>query len=273
MSNYGKTSRLVLYATQGWARLQTWYVDLWPRPEVRLLLWVLVARCGIWFFAALTGEVLEGDVKAADEAILLAMRDPNDLSDPLGPLWFEEMVRDWTALGSIGVIYLFTGAGALYLFLIGRRGSALLLVITVIGAVLLNVALKMGFDRPRPELVPHESSVYQASFPSGHSMTATAAYLALGILAARGQRRRRVALLIMSFALLISVLVGVSRIYLGVHWPSDVLGGWIAGAVWALICALVAWWMRHSRIERQAPDADLPGAHPADKEQPELEKV
>lgn len=244
-------SSLSSRVAQGWARLRAWSVEMWPRPEFRLLLGMLVVLLGVWVFVELTGEVLEGDVRAVDEAILLAMRNPNDLSDPVGPAWFEEMVRDVTALGGTAIIWLVTCGGALYLFLIGRRASALLLLVTVCGAVALNLALKAGFDRPRPELVPHGSRVYQTSFPSGHSMTATAAYLALGILAARVQTQRRAALLIMAFAMLISVLVGVSRVYLGVHWPTDVLAGWIAGGVWALFCGLVVWWLRASRLERQ----------------------
>lgn len=250
-SRKSSSSRRSTRAAQGWGRLRAWYAYLWPRPEVRLLLGVLVVLGGVWIFVELTGEVLEGDVRAVDEAILLSMRNAEDVADPLGPIWFEEMVRDVTALGGTIIIGMITVGGALYLFLIGRRASALLLLITVCGAAALNLVLKTSFDRPRPELVAHSYRVYHASFPSGHSMTATAAYLALGVLAARGQPHRRSAWLVMSLALLISVLVGVSRLYLGVHWPTDVLAGWIAGSVWALLCGVVAWWLRASRLERE----------------------
>jgi undecaprenyl-diphosphatase len=109
--------------------------------------------------------------------------------------------------------------------------------------MLLNLLLKLGFDRPRPDLVPHLTEAYQTSFPSGHSMSSAATYLTLGAMLARVQPSRRLKIYFLSLAIAVMLLVGFSRVYLGVHWPSDVLAGWAAGAIWALACWLLAWWL------------------------------
>jgi undecaprenyl-diphosphatase len=137
---------------------------------VSFLLSLALVVGGIWFFVELAQEVVEGSTRTADEEILLAMRDPDDRSDPLGPQWFEEMVRDYTALGSTGVLVLLAAGVAGFLMLRGHYEPAVLLLITVIGGFLLSNLLKLGFDRPRPELVPRATLVYNASFPSGHSL-------------------------------------------------------------------------------------------------------
>lgn len=220
------------------------------RVELRILLPLLLVSLGLWAFVEIADEVLEGEIRLVDQLILLMLRNPFDLSDPVGPPWLEEMVRDWSALGGMAVLALVTASATLYLLFTRRYASAALLVIAVGGSALLSVALKAGFDRPRPDLVPHAAEVYRASFPSGHAMVGATTYLTLGVLSARLQRYRRTALLIIALAVLISVLVGVSRVYLGVHYPSDVLAGWIAGAVWAQLCALAAWWLHLRRPGR-----------------------
>jgi undecaprenyl-diphosphatase len=117
-------------------------------------------------------------------------------------------------------------------------------VIAVGGGTLLSFLLKGGFDRPRPELVPHGSYVYTASFPSGHSMMSAVVYLTLGALLVRIHPKRRTKAYILTIAVITTLAVGVSRVYMGVHWPSDVLGGWTLGAAWALLCWLVARWLK-----------------------------
>jgi undecaprenyl-diphosphatase len=209
-----------------------------------LLVLVLVAG-GIWLFAEIAEEVNAGNTHQIDEEILLALRNPADRADPLGPRWVEETERDFTALGGIGVLTLLTLAVSTYLVLDGKHRAAVLVLIAVGGALLWTNLLKHGFQRPRPDLVPHGSYVYTTSFPSGHSMLSAATYLTLGALLARVQPHRRMKVFLLGFAALLTLLVGISRVYLGVHWPTDVLAGWTAGGVWALICWFLARWLQH----------------------------
>lgn len=227
------------------------------RIELRLLIGVLLIGLGLWGFFALADEVVEGDTSTIDEAILLALRNPADRSDPLGPEWVEEMGRDFTALGGMAVVGLVTIVTCLYLALARRWAMLWLILLVVCGSQVLNSLLKAGFNRPRPELVPHAMFVYHASFPSGHAMIAASVYLTIGVLLARLQRYRFQAALIMGTAILVTVLVGISRVYLAVHWPSDVLAGWVAGSLWAAIVALVIWRIRHYRRSRRIPHHDL----------------
>ena len=194
----------------------------------------------IWVFAEVAEEVLENSTRTFDEAVLLAMRNPADLSDPLGPPWLEELGRDITALGGIGVLALLAAAVIGYLLLSDKRRAAAVLTLAVGGGLLLSPALKGVFERPRPDLVPHGSVVYTASFPSGHSMMAATVYLTMAALLARVHQRKRIKAYLLLVALTATFLVGLSRIYLGVHWPTDVFAGWAAGAAWALCCWLVA---------------------------------
>ncbi len=194
----------------------------------------------IWAFIEVADEVVEGESRATDSRVLLALRNSNDLSDPIGPLWVEELGRDFTALGGVGVLTLLTLSVAGYLWLIGKV-RAMLLVLGAIGSgLLVSTLLKQGFDRPRPDLVPHDSLVYTASFPSGHSMMSAITYLTLAALLARVLPNRATKVYFLGLAVLVTIGVGVSRVYLGVHWPSDVLAGWAVGASWAMLFWLIA---------------------------------
>ncbi|UFN49622.1 phosphatase PAP2 family protein [Roseomonas sp. OT10] len=206
------------------------------RRERRSLLAILGVAVALYGFVELAGEVVEGDTLRLDRAILLALRDPADPSEPLGPRWFEETARDMTALGSHLILGGATLAAAGYLLLSRQRAAAWLVLLSVGGGMLLSSLLKSGFERPRPDLVPHAVAVYTASFPSGHAMLSAVTYLTLGALLMRVQRRRRLKVYILCLAVATTLLVGASRIYLGVHWPSDVLAGWCVGAAWALLC-------------------------------------
>jgi undecaprenyl-diphosphatase len=207
--------------------------------ELRTLVLVAALAGGVFAFLEIAEAVGEDETRALDEAILLAMRNPSDPADPVGPPWAEEMARDLTALGGVTLIGCVVAAVAATLWLVGQRRSATLLVFAVVSGALLSLALKRGFDRPRPSLVPHETTVYTASFPSGHSMLSAVAYLTLGALVARVLPRRRLKAFVLGWALLFTALAGASRVYLGVHWPTDVLAGWSVGASWAVACWLV----------------------------------
>jgi undecaprenyl-diphosphatase len=227
------------------------------RRELALLLALALAASAIWGFAAITDEVLEDETHAFDETILLGLRSVSDPSDPLGPGWLEESMRDVTALGSTGVLTFITLAVAGFLVLQRKAHAAWFVVVAVGGGMLLSTLFKMGFDRPRPDLVPHGAMVYTASFPSGHSMMAAVTYLTLGALLARVQPHRRLKLYLLGLAIVLAAAVGVSRVYLGVHWPTDVLAGWTLGAAWALLCwAGLLWLQRRGQVESEAPEPD-----------------
>lgn len=204
-----------------------------------------VSVLGYGFFA-LADEVGEGSTEALDRKILLSLRNPADLSDPIGPRWLEETMRDITGLGSVFTIVFVTLAVAAYLAASGRRRVALFVIAAVGGGELLSSALKAFYHRPRPDLVPHGMEVFTASFPSGHAMMSAIAYLTLAILLARLDPHRRVKALVLTLGVLVTLLVGVSRVYLGVHWPSDVLAGWCVGAAWAALCWFVALQLQRS---------------------------
>jgi undecaprenyl-diphosphatase len=227
------------------------------RAELMPVLVLVLVAGGVWLFAELADEVREGETRQIDEAILMAMRTPGNPSDPLGPRWLEEMERDFTALGGVGVLGLITLAICAFLVLDQKGRAAVLVLIAVVGALVLSSLLKSGFQRPRPDLVPHGSYVYTTSFPSGHSTMSAATYLTLGALLARVQPRRRLKVLLLGFATLLTLIVGCSRVYLGVHWPTDVLAGWTAGGIWALICWLIARRLQHKgHIEQEGPTTE-----------------
>jgi len=204
-----------------------------------LLCWFLVAS--LWELAE---DVFEGDSREIDTMILHKLRAPGDLNDPLGPRWLEEIMRDFTALGGIAILTLLVVAAFFYMVMVRKRREGIFLLCAIgTGTVITNL-LKAGFDRPRPELIPSDAIVYTASFPSGHAMMAALVYLTLGALLAQTQSNYRLKSYILALCIFITLLVGVSRIYLGVHWPSDVLAGWLGGTAWALLCWLALYYFR-----------------------------
>ena len=195
----------------------------------------------------LIGLVLDGETQAFDERILRALRKPDDPARPIGPLWLESAALDVTALGSATVLGLTVAAVIGYLLLQGLPRMALFVLIASIGGSILNGLLKSVFGRARPDVVPHLRDVMSLSFPSGHAMTSAAVYLTLGALLMRVSKRRATRWYCMTVAALATILVGLSRVYLGVHYPTDVLAGWMIGLSWALFC-----WMVERVLERRA---------------------
>lgn len=227
--------------------------------ELSLLIGPLIIAAALWAFFVIAGEVRDGDLHGFDSRVLLALRNPADLSDPLGPAWFEEAARDITALGGHAVLSIVTLSAVFWLVLSGKRAAATLVLVSVVGGMLLSTGLKLGFERPRPDLVPHAARVYTASFPSGHAMLSAVVYLTVGALLARVQRGRRRKIYILGWAVALTVAVGLSRVYLGVHWPTDVLGGWCAGAAWALACWSVALALqRRGQMEQANGEEPIP---------------
>jgi undecaprenyl-diphosphatase len=210
-----------------------------------------VAALGVLLFALIADEALEGDTHAFDEAILLALREPGETSNPVGPWWLEYSFADITALGGYTVLTLLVAGVAIYLVSVGKRATAVLVIGAVASGTVVSVLLKLGFDRPRPDLVAQLAHTQSSSFPSGHAMLAAVTYLTLGVLLARAHGRKRTKIFVMSFAIGLTLLIGMSRVYLGVHWPTDVLAGWALGAAWAALWWLLAWQLqRRGGIEK-----------------------
>ncbi len=220
-----------------WKRWRVVSLMVWVGQHERgLLVTATLLAAGIWIFAELANSVVHGKTGAFDRTVLLALRHTDNLADPIGPQWVEEVGRDMSAFGGVGTVFLLSAAAVGFLLLQGQYRTAVFLIVAVGGGFFLSLGLKRAFDRPRPDLVPHGSYVRTTSFPSGHSMNSAVVYLTLGALMARVQPKRRLKAYLLLMAFLATGLVGVSRVYLGVHWPTDVLSGWTAGCLWALIC-------------------------------------
>jgi len=213
---------------------------LLAKIEFPLLLAGLVIAGCLWGFEELMEVARATTPHAFDTEILLAFRHAGQPDSPIGPPWLEGAVRDITALGSTVVLVLITTATIVYLLLIRRPATALFMFAAVAGGQVLSSLLKLEVDRPRPDLVSHLVTETSLSFPSGHAMLSAVTYLTLGSLAARFLPDRKSKVFVLGLAVLTTVLVGTSRVYLGVHWPSDVLAGWCAGFAWAMLCWLAA---------------------------------
>jgi undecaprenyl-diphosphatase len=218
--------------------------------SVQVLLVALAVVAGLWIFVGLAGEVLEGDTQAFDRWLLQALRSPEDPAWPRGPRWLVEVGRDVTAFGSPVVVGLLTTAVLGYLWLQKRYGALWFVVVATAGGGLLGRLLKEVFARERPDPLPclWESS---PSFPSGHAVLAAVVYLTVGILLARLEPRLLLKVYFLGVMMALAFLVGLSRVYLGVHYPTDVLAGWTVGLVWGLLCWLAAWYLqRRGAVER-----------------------
>ena len=197
----------------------------------------------LFVFGFVAQEVVEGKTLAFDREIILILRSSADPSIPIGPAWLPEAARDVTSLGSMVVLGIVTLAVAGYLFLSRKSALAWLMLIVVVGGIALSDLLKLAFGRARPDVVAPLARVFTTSFPSAHATLSAITYLTIGAILARSQRSSALSLYFMFLAAFLTVLIGVSRIYLGVHYPTDVLAGWCIGAAWALGCwAIVARW-------------------------------
>ena len=210
-----------------------------PAVEAGTLLSIIIIAGGVLLFSELV-EMIQGEPQAFDRWVLLALRNPGDPADPIGPAWLEIVYRDITSLGGAAVLTLMTAIVVGFLIVDKKRSAALFVLASVAGGTLLSTILKLAFARPRPDVVPHLVAVSSASFPSGHAMLSAVVYLTLGALLSRVEGPLRLKVYILSVAIVLTLLIGISRIYLGVHWPTDVLAGWCAGAAWATLCWRIA---------------------------------
>lgn len=231
--------------------------DLLGRRELALVALLVGLAGGVWGFIELAEAVGEGATEHLDERILLLFREGHDPTDPIGPHLVETAVRDVTALGGVTVIAFLTLAVALYFVLDRRPRTGVYVLVAVAGGAALTFALKFLYDRPRPSLVAPEALPGDPSFPSGHAAVSAVVYLTLGLLLARAVPERRLKVYVVALAVALALAVGVSRVYLGVHWPTDVLAGWALGGAWALLC-----WQVERRLQRRGvvePEAAAEG--------------
>lgn len=219
---------------------------------------ILLPTAAAFGFLGLAIFVIAGRDFAFDTRLVMLFRDAADPSTPLGPAWFREMMRDVTALGSFVALGTMMVVAALTLRLCGHWRLALGLVATVASAVVASTLLKIVIGRERPDIVEHAALTFTASFPSGHAFLAAVVLLSIAGFVGIASRRADISRICLWVAWLLIIAIGVSRIYLGVHWPSDVLGGWCLGITWSSVA--VAW------LGRLAASAEAREARVADAE-------
>ena len=201
---------------------------------------LLFVVAGTWAFIELADEVIEGGTGDFDRWAILELRRSDDNSIPIGPAWMAEVGRDLTGLGGIAVLTMVIVGTAGFLVIHRAYRTMLVLIVSTTSGIVVSLLLKQAFDRPRPDLVPHLSHVHTSSFPSGHSMMSAVVYLTLAAIVAPVLKHFWLRFYVVGCAALMTGLIGVSRVYMGVHYPTDVFAGWTAGLVWAITCWLIA---------------------------------
>jgi undecaprenyl-diphosphatase len=239
MSEWIEKTRVVSNFRELWTWLSGQRLDV--------ILSILILVTGAWGFIELADNVIEGDTQALDEAVLRSLRSGEDSTQFAGPAWVRQAARDMTALGGAAVLFCVTIAAAGFLALMRDYAGAAFVLAATWGGQLVCLGLKHFLNRSRPEIVPHWDDVMTSSFPSGHSMMAAVVYLTLAVLLVNVVQGRRLKSYVIGLAVMATFLVGVSRVVLGVHYPTDVLAGWTAGLVWALFCGLSAAFFKRNR--------------------------
>lgn len=220
------------------------------RREVAALGAILLIVLGVWAFIEIADEVFEGEARAFDTRIVKMFRQSGDPSALVGPSWLAEAARDLTALGSASVLIMMIVFVAATLGLMQKYHAMWLVIVATVSGQIVSHLLKFGFQRDRPDVVPHLAEVTTTSFPSGHAMAAAVVYLTLAVILMRLVSQWRLKLYFLSVGVFMTFIVGMTRIFLGVHYPTDVLSGWAAGLVWAMLCWLVALYLqRHGAVE------------------------
>ncbi len=217
------------------------------RVDQQVLFAFLLLAAAAFAFIKISSEVMEGDTLAFDRWLLEGLRTFADPSVPIGSGWFQGFMLDVTALGGVAVLTIISIFAVGYLLALRRFGLAAFLSAAIIGGAVLSNLLKLGFARPRPDLVAHLVGVDTTSFPSGHAMNSAVVYLTLAALIARAEKNALVRAYLLSAAISLTLFIGFSRVYLGVHWPSDVVAGWCVGGAWAILCSLVVRKLQRSR--------------------------
>ena len=239
-------------ATMGWPEARS-HSRMRRRAELSLFLGIGVFLLCLWGYVEIAEDYPEGRFRAFDQTVLRSLRTPANPAVPRGPIFLQGAVRDISALGSASVLVVGVLGLTGYLWLEQRRRAALSIVVASVGGVILDLALKSMADRPRPEVVPHLVDVTTSSFPSGHTLLSAIIYLSVGTMVAETARSRLVGCYAIAFAALLTFAVGCSRIYLGVHFPTDVLASWVAAIAWTLLCVAGQRFFRRRRGDGPRP--------------------
>jgi undecaprenyl-diphosphatase len=220
------------------------------RGEITALAALMILAGGVAMFADLAEDLGEDETRAFDMRVLTVLHPGPDPANPIGPAWLDRAAQDFSALGSVAILFTIAVVVVGFLLMQKRALQACLLALALGGGLALSETMKFVFERTRPPDIYHAAGALNASFPSGHALLSTVFYLTLGAMLARLVPRRREKLYALGIALTLALLVGVTRIYLGVHWASDVFAGWSLGAAWAMACWLLEW-----AIERKVDPA------------------
>ncbi len=248
-----------------WTQAPRWALK-YLKTEAGPLTILAIGAAALTSFLHITSEtIIEGESRDFDLGVLNALRLPGHPGVPIGPGWLTEVARDLSAMGSLSVLILI--AAVVIGFALVRRhyGAALVILVSLGGGMGLCQYLKDLFERARPPEPYRLIEVVNASFPSGHAMLSAVTYLTLAVLLARVQTQARLKFYVVAVAAVLTAIVGTTRIYLGVHWTTDVLAGWSVGAAWAVTCWFASFlWERvaHKRLEEEGAPV-FGGAPPA----------
>lgn len=213
---------------------------------------VTLLGAGVFAFIQIADEMSEAELDGFDRRLLLAFRTPDNLSQPIGPPWFGEFMAELTALGGYPLLTILLTIVVGYLLISRLYGPALFTVLSIVSGTAMSHLLKLAYDRPRPDLVEQLVAVHTPSFPSGHAAMSAVVYLTLASLIVRLVESNAVRAYVLVVAVLLTLSIGISRVYLGVHWPTDVLAGWALGVAWAslswLVTAALRVWRNRDRV-------------------------
>lgn len=222
--------------------------------ERKLVVSVALTAAAGYAFIGIAEDTMEGETAKLDNAVLESLRSTTNTSQPIGPEWLLPAAQDISALGGVAVTTLLITTICGYFLLKKKLRMMLFLLASVIGGTVANVLLKDFFGRTRPSIVPPLEPTMDESFPSGHSMLSAIVYLTLAAMLAKSTSSTVVKIYYMVIGIGLAVLIGLSRLYLGVHYPTDVVAGWCAGLAWAAMSyTIAAWLQRKGSVERETP--------------------
>jgi len=240
--------------SQGLNPIKT-FLKEFATKEIKILLVLLTLFLSLFVFINIGILVTDGTTKQFDESIIKFFRVDENNSEPIGSYFLTESIRDVTSLGGETVITIITIFVLGFLFLRKRYDAMWLVLAATVGGALISLGLKEFYGRERPDISYRLIDVTQLSFPSGHSMMSAVVYLTQAAIIARIQKNKKIRIYILSAAIFLTLIIGISRVYLGVHYPTDVIGGWTIGLAWASFCWFVAWYLQRRNKLKKAPNS------------------